>query len=193
MEKGLIHIYCGDGKGKTTAAVGLCVRACGCGKKVLLAQFLKDDSSGELVSLGLLPGFSRIPAPKRVKFTFQMNEEERRESAKRCAQMLQDARRAAEAGACDLLVLDECFGALSTGMLNMEALLDFVEHILPAPAPPRPFPPGQRRGDARGRDGRTGGLRVQDRVRPVRWTLGMANNTPAVQSCVTSIPLRRRR
>ena len=87
MEKGLIHIYCGDGKGKTTAAVGLCVRACGCGKKVLLAQFLKDDSSGELVSLGLLPGFSRIPAPKRVKFTFQMNEEERRDSAKRCAQM----------------------------------------------------------------------------------------------------------
>ena len=122
MEKGLIHIYCGDGKGKTTAAVGLCVRACGCGKKVLLAQFLKDDSSGELVSLGLLPGFSRIPAPKRVKFTFQMNEEERRESAKRCAQMLQDARRAAEAGACDLLVLDECFGALSTGMLNMDAI-----------------------------------------------------------------------
>ena len=118
MEKGLIHIYCGDGKGKTTAAVGLCVRACGCGKKVLLAQFLKDDSSGELVSLGLLPGFSRIPAPKRVKFTFQMNEEERRESA-------------AEAGACDLLVLDECFGALSTGMLNMEALLDFVEHKPP--------------------------------------------------------------
>ena len=131
MEKGLIHIYCGDGKGKTTAAVGFCVRACGCGKKVLLAQFLKDDSSGELVSLGLLPGFSRIPAPKRVKFTFQMNEEERRESAKRCAQMLQDARRAAEAGACDLLVLDECFGALSTGMLNMEALLDFVEHKPP--------------------------------------------------------------
>ena len=131
MEKGLIHIYCGDGKGKTTAAVGLCARACGCGQRVLLAQFLKDDSSGELSSLRLLPGFSLIPAPKVVKFTFQMNEAERQEAAQRSAQMLAQARRAAEAGECDLLVLDECFGALSTGMLDTEALLDFVEHNPP--------------------------------------------------------------
>lgn len=39
---GLIHIYCGDGKGKTTAAVGLCVRACGRGRKCLLTFFKKD-------------------------------------------------------------------------------------------------------------------------------------------------------
>lgn len=128
MEKGLIHIYCGDGKGKTTAAVGLCVRACGCEGRVLLAQFLKDGSSSELRSLQLLPGFTMIPAPKTVKFTFQMNEAERQEAAQRCAHMLREARRAAEADECDLLVLDECFGALSTGMLNLEDLLDFVEH-----------------------------------------------------------------
>ncbi len=128
MEKGLIHIYCGDGKGKTTAAVGLCARACGCGRRVLLAQFLKNDSSSELRSLRLLPGFSEIPAPKTVKFTFQMNEEERREAAQRCAQMFRQARRQAEAGECSLLVLDECFGALSTGMLDGEELLDFAEH-----------------------------------------------------------------
>ena len=131
MEKGLIHIYCGDGKGKTTAAVGLCARACGCGQRVLLAQFLKDDSSGELSSLRLLPGFSLIPAPKVDKFPFQMNEAERQEAAQRSAQVLAQARRAAEAGECDLLVLDECFGALSTGMLDTEALLDFVEHKPP--------------------------------------------------------------
>ena len=81
MEKGLIHIYCGDGKGKTTAAVGLCARACGCGQRVLLAQFLKNDSSGELSSLRLLPRFSVIPAPKVVKFTYQMNERDRQEAA----------------------------------------------------------------------------------------------------------------
>ena len=131
MEKGLIHIYCGDGKGKTTAAIGLCVRACGCGKRVLLAQFLKDDSSAELHSLRLLPGFSEIPAPKTVKFTFQMDEEERREAAQRSSLMLQQARLTAEAGDCDLLVLDECFGALSTGMLSAAELLEFVQHKPP--------------------------------------------------------------
>lgn len=44
---GLIHIYCGDGKGKTTAAVGLCVRACGRGRKCLWSSFLKDYDSCE--------------------------------------------------------------------------------------------------------------------------------------------------
>ena len=48
MEKGLIHIYCGDGKGKTSAATGLAVRAAGCGKQVLFARFLKNEESGEL-------------------------------------------------------------------------------------------------------------------------------------------------
>ena len=44
---GLIHIYCGDGKGKTTASVGLAVRCAGRGNKVVFAQFLKDGTSGE--------------------------------------------------------------------------------------------------------------------------------------------------
>ncbi len=53
--QGLIHLYCGDGKGKTTAAVGLSVRAAGAGKRVLFAQFLKDGSSSELNVLRALP------------------------------------------------------------------------------------------------------------------------------------------
>lgn len=46
--KGCLHIYCGDGKGKTTAAVGLAVRAAGSGMKVLFGQCMKDGSSGEV-------------------------------------------------------------------------------------------------------------------------------------------------
>ena len=49
MDKAKIHIYCGDGKGKTTAAIGLSVRSCGRGWPVVLSQFLKGSTSGELV------------------------------------------------------------------------------------------------------------------------------------------------
>ena len=56
-----VHIYCGDGKGKTTAAVGLAVRAAGCGRKVLITRFLKTDHSGEVAALGLIPGITVTP------------------------------------------------------------------------------------------------------------------------------------
>ena len=52
---GLIHLYCGGGKGKTTAAVGLTVRCAGRGNKVVFAQFLKDGTSGECRVLAKLP------------------------------------------------------------------------------------------------------------------------------------------
>ena len=51
QKKGYIHIYCGDGKGKTTAALGLALRAAGRNKKVLIARFLKTDDSGEVTAL----------------------------------------------------------------------------------------------------------------------------------------------
>ena len=56
MKIGLIHIYCGDGKGKTSAAMGLGLRAVGHGKKVLLTQFLKSNKTGELKSIEKLSG-----------------------------------------------------------------------------------------------------------------------------------------
>ena len=48
---GCVHIYCGDGKGKTTAATGLAVRAAGRNRRVMIARFLKTDDSGEVISL----------------------------------------------------------------------------------------------------------------------------------------------
>ena len=53
--KGLVHIYCGDGKGKTSAAVGLAVRAAGRGMKVLMVRFLKTEDSGEVEVLRSIP------------------------------------------------------------------------------------------------------------------------------------------
>ena len=52
---GLVHIYCGDGKGKTTAALGLALRAAGNGIPVVIARFLKNDGSGEVGILEMYP------------------------------------------------------------------------------------------------------------------------------------------
>ena len=55
MGKSCIHIYCGDGKGKSTAVMGLALRAAGSGKKVVLTQFLKNGKSSELNICGSCP------------------------------------------------------------------------------------------------------------------------------------------
>ena len=65
---GLIHIYTGDGKGKTTAALGLILRASGRGLHVVLGQFLKGRETGELHTLSLLPGVTVFRGKPLTKF-----------------------------------------------------------------------------------------------------------------------------
>ena len=101
----MLHLYCGNGKGKTTAAMGLALRAAGRGKRVVIAQFLKGADSGERFALAQLPQVTLLPVPDAVKFSFRMTEEERRAEARRYQDLLAQIRR--EAPGCFLLVLDE--------------------------------------------------------------------------------------
>ena len=55
---GCVHIYCGDGKGKTSAALGLALRAAGRGKRILIVRFLKNEDSGEVPVLRSIPGIT---------------------------------------------------------------------------------------------------------------------------------------
>ena len=79
--KGLIHIYCGDGKGKTTASMGLTVRALGSGMKVVLTQFMKGDYSSELKILREVPNLQLVFCEKNFGFVWNMTEEEKAEQA----------------------------------------------------------------------------------------------------------------
>lgn len=126
--QGLVHVYCGDGKGKTTAALGLGLRACGCGKKVLMAQFLKGNTSGELAALKSLERFKIMPSPDFIKFTFQMTPEELEDAARLCASQLDAAVAEAAGGDYDLLILDEVFGAAECGLLPEIRILDTIKN-----------------------------------------------------------------
>ena len=89
MERGYIQVYYGDGKGKTTAAVGQAVRAAGAGMSVCFAQFLKSGASCELEGLRSL-GIRMISGAQR-KFVFQMTEEEKAEARRRNEAILDEA------------------------------------------------------------------------------------------------------
>ncbi len=126
--KGLIHLYTGGGKGKTTAAVGLCVRALGAGLRVRFVQFMKGRGSAELAPLRQL-GAHVTRATNEEKFVFQMNEQERAACQKAHRACLAEA--AKTAAEWDLLVLDEALGALETGLLAEEELLPFMREKPP--------------------------------------------------------------
>ena len=125
---GLIHIYCGDGKGKTTAAVGLAVRCAGRGNKVLLVQFLKSRDSGELYSLAKLPDIEVMRAKESKKFTFQMNEEEKHALLIEHNKMFEQVLAKIKNGSYSLLILDEVIGALNAKVFEMPKLIEFLRH-----------------------------------------------------------------
>ena len=116
---GLIHLYYGYGKGKTTAALGLAIRAAGCGQKVVIVQFLKDWKSGELNSLALLPNITvlrgKVPGGT---FVFEMNDEQKAETKTIQDDNLKKALELQKNGQCDLLVLDEALDAYGLGVLD---------------------------------------------------------------------------
>mgnify|MGYP001092808106 FL=1 len=125
---GLIHIYCGDGKGKTTPAVGLAVRCAGRGNKVLLVQFLKSRDSGELYSLAKLPDIEVMRGKKSKKFTFQMNEEEKHALLIEHNKMFEQVLAKIKNGGYSLFILDEVIGALNAKVFEMPKLIEFLRH-----------------------------------------------------------------
>ncbi len=135
---GLVHIYCGDGKGKTTAAVGLALRMAGNGRRVILVRFLKHEDSGEVHALRRIPGVDVLPCTEYFGFTWQMTVEEKRQTAKNCNRQFQEAWEMAvslcesrETDADVLLVLDEAAAALEHGFLELSGVLDCVDRRPP--------------------------------------------------------------
>lgn len=125
---GLVHIYTGNGKGKTTAAIGLGVRACGNNMKVLMVQFLKSSDTCELHSLKRLePEFSVTRGFCCKKFVWNMTEQELEEARKEAAQIFLDVKKLVQQNIYDLIILDELLGVLSHGFISEDDIIDMIK------------------------------------------------------------------
>ena len=125
----MIHIYCGDGKGKTTCAFCLALRAAGRGRKVLITQFLKSGDSGERAAIAHVPGVTLLEVPERMKFTFRMTEEEKISFGAQMKALLEQTRAVVEKGELDMLVMDECCAAVAKGLLPLEDVLSLLDSV----------------------------------------------------------------
>ena len=123
----MIHLYYGDGKGKTTAAAGLALRAAGSGRRVIFSQFLKGRRSGEIESFLQSPQVTVLRGDFREKFTFEMNERELKEEAEKSSDLLEEAFAQADSEKADLLVLDEVVSAAERKMISGERLRILIE------------------------------------------------------------------
>jgi len=120
---GYIHIYYGEGVGKTTRAVGLCTRAAGKGLGVVFVQFMKSGTSSEVAVFRQLPNVEYYCPGKHP---FILSKGPGPIHYRHAAQALDRARRAAEEP-IQLLICDEILNTLIFGILPKEDLLDLIE------------------------------------------------------------------
>ncbi len=125
---GLVIVHTGDGKGKTTAALGTALRAVGYGHRVLMIQFVKGPwKSGEqLVAARLAPEFEFVKTGKGFFKIMgdRLPEEEHREAARLG---LEFARQKVVAGDYDLIILDEINNAVADGLIPVEKVIDILD------------------------------------------------------------------
>ncbi len=124
---GLVHVYCGDGKGKTTTGMGLCVRAAGYGYKVLIYQFMKNNSTSERKILSQVPNITIVDGLEQEKFSFQMTEQEKQERRAFYNSQLEKVTSLAVQERYDVLFLDEAIYTIRAGLLDEAELLRFLE------------------------------------------------------------------
>ena len=123
--KGYIQVYTGDGKGKTTAALGLALRAAGAGLKVLVAQFLKQGEYSEIKALKLFEDRIKVRQYGCGRFVRGKPTEEERKAAGRG---MEEIRGYIRNGSFDMIVVEEGNVAVMCGLITEEELLDLMEN-----------------------------------------------------------------
>ncbi|NMA67326.1 MAG: cob(I)yrinic acid a,c-diamide adenosyltransferase, partial [Clostridiaceae bacterium] len=123
----MIHLYIGNGKGKTTAALGLAVRALGWKKKVLFCQFLKSAKTGETnIFSGLDCMKFYRPSMRNHGFLWEMDEEAVEETIEDLSIGLNEIKKFIQEENYSIIVLDEVLDAVQCGLLPEESILEII-------------------------------------------------------------------
>lgn len=121
MEQGVVSVYYGEGHGKSTAALGQALLAAGCGKNVVVIQFLKGKEEKEISFLTRLePEFKFFRFAKSEKGFDELTDEEKAEECVNLKNGFNYGKKVVSTGECDLLVMDEILGLIDHGVITME-------------------------------------------------------------------------
>ena len=125
--EGLVQIYCGPGKGKTSVAIGQAIRAVGHGKTAIVIQCLKGRATSELDYLSVLePNVRLFRFEKKDKYYEDLSDEEKQEENCNIRNGLNYARKVLVTQECDMLILDEILGAVEFGIITEEEVEELI-------------------------------------------------------------------
>lgn len=128
MDKGTVHIFCGSGKGKTTAAIGQGIRAASQGKSVIVIQFLKGRVAEEISFLQRLEPEIKLFRFEKSDESFEsLTEEERAEEAFNIRNGINFAKKVLATEGCDVLILDEVLGLIEHGIMKISDIRALIE------------------------------------------------------------------
>lgn len=129
LARGYVQVYTGDGKGKTTAAVGQAVRSVGNGIKVYMLQFLKIGETGELEIAKLLGDkFQIFRFQSQEGFFWNLNDEEKAILKTEVNVGYKFAMDVIKNNSCDVFILDEIMGVLSNKLLTEQQVIDLIDN-----------------------------------------------------------------
>lgn len=128
MSKTIVQVYYGTGKGKTSAAVGQCIRAASSGYSVIIIQFLKGKDAEEFSFLSKLePNIKLFRFEKENEYYDDLLESQQKEERQNILNGFNFAKKVIDTGECDVLVLDEVLGLIDLGIISVEDIIQLIE------------------------------------------------------------------
>lgn len=127
MSQSIVQVYYGTGKGKTSAAVGQCIRAAGVGQSVIIIQFLKGNDAEEFSFLKRLePDIKLFRFEKEEESYDKLLDSKKKEERQNILNGFNFAKKVIDTGECDVLVLDEVLGLIDLEIVSVEDIISLI-------------------------------------------------------------------